>query len=141
RGAVHDRAGLKTGGCPAADRPLRQPRLADRGRRAAARLPTTHRRHHSQHRRRDHPMSPALANQVAIVTGASRGIGKATAHALANAGASVALAARDAARLEQLAGEIEAGGGTALSVPTDISNPNDVERMVARTVDAFGRLD
>jgi NAD(P)-dependent dehydrogenase (short-subunit alcohol dehydrogenase family) len=86
-------------------------------------------------------MSPTLANQVAIVTGASRGIGKATAHALASAGASVALAARDAARLEQLAEEIEAAGGTALSVPTDIGNPDDVERMVARTLDAFGRLD
>jgi NAD(P)-dependent dehydrogenase (short-subunit alcohol dehydrogenase family) len=86
-------------------------------------------------------MSPTLADHVAIVTGASRGIGKATARALADAGASVALAARDAARLEQLAGEIEASGGTALSVPADISNPDDVERMVARTLDAFGRLD
>ena len=86
-------------------------------------------------------MKPILANQVAIVTGASRGIGKATAHAFANAGASVALAARDAARLDALADEIEAAGGTALSIPTDISNPNDVERMVARTLDAFGRLD
>ena len=86
-------------------------------------------------------MNPTLANQVALVTGASRGIGNATAHALANAGASVALAARDAARLEALADEIKAAGGTALSIPTDISNPNDVERMVARTLDAFGRLD
>jgi NAD(P)-dependent dehydrogenase (short-subunit alcohol dehydrogenase family) len=86
-------------------------------------------------------MNLPLANQVAIVTGASRGIGKATAHALANAGASVALAARDAASLEALADEIQAAGGTALSIPTDISNPSDVERMVARTVDAFGRLD
>jgi NAD(P)-dependent dehydrogenase (short-subunit alcohol dehydrogenase family) len=86
-------------------------------------------------------MNPTLDNQVAIITGASRGIGKATSHALAKAGASVVLAARDAARLEQLAGEIEAAGGTALSIPTDISNPNDVERMVARTLDAFGRLD
>ena len=86
-------------------------------------------------------MNPMLANQVAIVTGASRGIGKATAHALADAGASVVLAARDAARLKALAGEIEASGGTALSIPTDISNPTDVERMVTRTIDAFGRLD
>ena len=86
-------------------------------------------------------MNPILANQVAIVTGASRGIGKATAHALAKAGASVALAARDAARLEALADEIEAAGGTALSIPTDISNPDDVERMVGGTLDAFGRLD
>jgi NAD(P)-dependent dehydrogenase (short-subunit alcohol dehydrogenase family) len=86
-------------------------------------------------------MNPALANHVAIVTGASRGIGNATARALANAGASVALAARDTARLDKLASEIEASGGTALSVPTDISNPDDVQRLVARTLDAFGRLD
>jgi NAD(P)-dependent dehydrogenase (short-subunit alcohol dehydrogenase family) len=86
-------------------------------------------------------MNGTLADQVAIVTGASRGIGAATARALADAGATVALAARDAARLEQLAAEIEAAGGTALSVPTDIGDPDDVERMVARTLDAFGRLD
>ncbi|MCW2953118.1 MAG: family NAD(P)-dependent oxidoreductase [Conexibacter sp.] len=86
-------------------------------------------------------MNGTLADQVAVVTGASRGIGAATARALAEAGATVALAARDAARLEQLAAEIEAAGGTALSVPTDIGDPEAVERMVARTLDAFGRLD
>jgi NAD(P)-dependent dehydrogenase (short-subunit alcohol dehydrogenase family) len=86
-------------------------------------------------------MNGNLANQVAIVTGASRGIGAATARVLAGAGATVALAARDATRLEQLAAEIEAGGGTALSVPTDIGDPDAVEGMVRRTLDAFGRLD
>jgi len=86
-------------------------------------------------------MNATLADQVAIVTGASRGIGAATARALASAGSTVALAARDSGRLEQLAAEIEAAGGTALSVPTDIGNPDDIERMVARTLDAFGRLD
>jgi NAD(P)-dependent dehydrogenase (short-subunit alcohol dehydrogenase family) len=86
-------------------------------------------------------MNGTLADQVAIITGASRGIGAATAHAFAQAGVTVALAARDATRLEQLAAEIEAAGGTALSVPTDIGNPDDIERMVARTLDAFGRLD
>jgi NAD(P)-dependent dehydrogenase (short-subunit alcohol dehydrogenase family) len=86
-------------------------------------------------------MNGTLTDQVAIVTGASRGIGAATARSLADAGAAVALAARDATRLEQLAAEIEAGGGTALSVPTDIGDPDAVERMVTRTLERFGRLD
>jgi NAD(P)-dependent dehydrogenase (short-subunit alcohol dehydrogenase family) len=86
-------------------------------------------------------MNRTLTDHVAIVTGASRGIGAATARALAEAGATVALAARDTARLKQVVAEIEAGGGTALSVPTDIGNPDDVDRMVARTLDMFGRLD
>jgi NAD(P)-dependent dehydrogenase (short-subunit alcohol dehydrogenase family) len=86
-------------------------------------------------------MNDSLADRVAIITGASRGIGAATARALAAEGAKVALAARDGERLAQLAAEIEADGGTALSVPTDVGDPDDVERMVARTLDAFGRLD
>jgi NAD(P)-dependent dehydrogenase (short-subunit alcohol dehydrogenase family) len=79
--------------------------------------------------------------RVAIVTGASRGIGAATARAFAQAGVSVALAARDRARLDALAAEITAAGGTALSVPTDIGDPEDVEQMVGRTLEVFGRLD
>ena len=86
-------------------------------------------------------MSGNLTNQVALVTGASRGIGAATARTLSRAGAAVALAARDEERLDALAAEITQAGGTALSVPTDIGDPQAVERMVARTLDAFGRLD
>jgi NAD(P)-dependent dehydrogenase (short-subunit alcohol dehydrogenase family) len=86
-------------------------------------------------------MNRILPDKVAIVTGASRGIGAATARTLAQAGARVVVAARDAQRLEQLSTEINAAGGTALSLPTDISKPDDIERMVARTLDAFGRLD
>jgi NAD(P)-dependent dehydrogenase (short-subunit alcohol dehydrogenase family) len=86
-------------------------------------------------------MNGPLTNQVAVVTGASRGIGAATARAFAQAGAAVALASRDTGRLDTLAAEITAAGGTALSVPTDIGDPEDVERMVKRTLDAFGRLD
>jgi NAD(P)-dependent dehydrogenase (short-subunit alcohol dehydrogenase family) len=86
-------------------------------------------------------MNGTLTDQVALVTGASRGIGAATAHAFAQAGALVALAARDQARLDAVAAEINAAGGTALSVAADISDPQDVERMVTRTLDAFGRLD
>ena len=86
-------------------------------------------------------MSGNLTNQVALVTGASRGIGAATARTLSRAGAAVALAARDEERLDALAAEITQAGGTALSVPTDIGDPEAVEQMVARALDAFGRLD
>ena len=86
-------------------------------------------------------MSGNLTNQVALVTGASRGIGAATARTLSREGAAVALAARDEERLDALAAEITEAGGSALSVPTDIGDPVAVERMVARTLDAFGRLD
>jgi NAD(P)-dependent dehydrogenase (short-subunit alcohol dehydrogenase family) len=86
-------------------------------------------------------MNGTLTDQVAVVTGASRGIGAATARAFAQAGAAVVLAARDKTRLDDLAAEITAAGGTALSVTTDISDPGDVERMVSSTLDAFGRLD
>jgi NAD(P)-dependent dehydrogenase (short-subunit alcohol dehydrogenase family) len=86
-------------------------------------------------------MSSDLTGRVAIVTGASRGIGAATARAFAQAGASVVLAARDGERLDALAAEIAADGGTALAIPTDIGEPAAVEELVSRTVRDFGRLD
>jgi NAD(P)-dependent dehydrogenase (short-subunit alcohol dehydrogenase family) len=86
-------------------------------------------------------MTGNLNGRVAIVTGASRGIGAATAHALAAAGASVVLAARDLNALTELAAGIIATGGTALAVPTDIGDPASVATMVARAVEEFGRLD
>jgi NAD(P)-dependent dehydrogenase (short-subunit alcohol dehydrogenase family) len=82
-----------------------------------------------------------LEGKVAIVTGASRGIGATTARLLAAAGASVALAARDAEGLERLAEEIAAGGGRALPVRTDVGEPAAVEALVGRTVAEFGALD
>jgi NAD(P)-dependent dehydrogenase (short-subunit alcohol dehydrogenase family) len=82
-----------------------------------------------------------LEGKVAIVTGASRGIGATTARLLAAAGASVALAARDAEGLERLAGEIAAAGGRALPVRTDVGEPAAVEALVERTVAEFGALD
>ncbi|HEV7585848.1 MAG TPA: SDR family NAD(P)-dependent oxidoreductase [Solirubrobacteraceae bacterium] len=82
-----------------------------------------------------------LDGKTAIVTGASRGIGAETARALAAAGASVALAARDANGLGRLAEEIIASGGRALAVPTDIGEADAIQELVARTVETFGGLD
>jgi NAD(P)-dependent dehydrogenase (short-subunit alcohol dehydrogenase family) len=72
-----------------------------------------------------------LAGRVAIVTGASRGIGAATAAAIAGAGAHVILAARDRDALAAVGRDIQAAGGQATSVPTDVSRIEDVERLFA----------
>ena len=80
-----------------------------------------------------------LAGRLALVTGASRGIGAATAEAIAAAGAHVAMAARDADSLEAVAQRIRAGGGEATTVPTDVSSVAEIERLFA-TVAAAGRL-
>jgi 3-oxoacyl-[acyl-carrier protein] reductase len=74
-----------------------------------------------------------LAGRVAVVTGASRGIGAATAAALATAGAQVVLAARDSAALDGVARHIGDAGGAAVTVPTDVSKPADVDRLVTAT--------
>jgi NADP-dependent 3-hydroxy acid dehydrogenase YdfG len=82
-----------------------------------------------------------LTGTVAIVTGASSGIGHDTALDLARQGASVALVARRRDRLDALVAEIEAAGGTALAVPTDIADREQAFAAVATTVEHFGRLD
>lgn len=82
-----------------------------------------------------------FAGRVALVTGASRGIGAATASAFAAAGARVVLAARDADALERVRAGISGRGGDALVVPTDVADAGSVERLVERTVAAYGRLD
>jgi NAD(P)-dependent dehydrogenase (short-subunit alcohol dehydrogenase family) len=81
-----------------------------------------------------------LAGRVAIVTGASRGIGAATAQAIAAIGAHVVLAARDREALDAMARRIQAAGGKATSVPTDVSKAGEVERLFAAVGDV-GRLD
>jgi short-subunit dehydrogenase len=76
-----------------------------------------------------------------ILTGASEGIGRALALELAARGARIAVAARDRERLESLAAECRARGGEALAVPTDVSNAQDLEWLVAETLKAFGGID
>jgi len=82
-----------------------------------------------------------LTDTVALVTGASSGIGAATARRLAEDGASVALVARRRDRLEALAAEIANAGGTALVVDSDITDRTQAEAAVEQVVERFGRLD
>jgi 3-oxoacyl-[acyl-carrier protein] reductase len=83
----------------------------------------------------------ALEGRVAIVTGASRGIGRAIALTLADHGARLSLAARREPDLQAVRAEIEAGGGQAACYPTDVSREPEVVRLVQATVARFGRLD
>lgn len=82
--------------------------------------------------------APLQKNRTAIITGASSGIGEATARCLAGAGYNVALAARREDRLQSLANEI---GDAALAVPTDITDPASCAALVERTIERFGAAD
>lgn len=82
-----------------------------------------------------------LGGKVAIITGASSGIGEATAKSLADEGAAVVLAARRKDELESLAGQIESDGGDALVVPSDVTSDTDIQELVDQTVEVFGQVD
>jgi 3-oxoacyl-[acyl-carrier protein] reductase len=83
----------------------------------------------------------SLKDKVALVTGASQGIGRDTALALAEAGAKVAVAARNEEKLTALAGEIAAAGGTALAVKIDVADAEQVKAGFKQVIERFGRLD
>ncbi len=83
----------------------------------------------------------SLKDKVALVTGASQGIGRATSLALARAGAKVAIEARNMEKLTSLAGEIESGGSEALAVQMDVADPAQVKAGFQHTLAKFGRLD
>ncbi|HWE10765.1 MAG TPA: SDR family NAD(P)-dependent oxidoreductase [Solirubrobacteraceae bacterium] len=82
-----------------------------------------------------------LSGTVALVTGASSGIGEATALSLAQQGAAVAIAARRSDRLDDLAGRISDAGGTVLAIEADVTVRDQAQALVERTVDELGRLD
>ena len=82
-----------------------------------------------------------LTDQVAIITGGGKGIGRGIAWAFAEAGADVALAARTESDLAETVAGVEARGRKAIAVKTDVTVTEDLERLVAETLDAYGRID
>lgn len=86
-------------------------------------------------------MNHNINGKVVVITGASSGLGEATARLLSTHGASVVLGARRADRLRSLAAELTAGGGKALAVTTDVTCREQVQKLVDTAVAAFGRID
>jgi NAD(P)-dependent dehydrogenase (short-subunit alcohol dehydrogenase family) len=82
-----------------------------------------------------------MKDKVALIVGGSSGIGRATAQAIAQAGAKVVVAARGVEQGEQAVSDIVRGGGEAVFVRTDVSRAGEVENLVAQAVSVFGRLD
>lgn len=88
-----------------------------------------------------HVGSFRLTGKIALITGASRGIGAAAAHLFAREGASVVLAARSQDEMARIVDKIKANGGEAMAVQTDVADAVSVEALVKRTVDRYGKLD
>ncbi len=86
-------------------------------------------------------MIPPLHEQIVVITGASSGIGRATAHAFAKSGATVVIAARNEVALHDVAQAIMGAGGRAQVVATDVADWQQVERLARETMNAFGRID
>jgi NAD(P)-dependent dehydrogenase (short-subunit alcohol dehydrogenase family) len=86
-------------------------------------------------------MTGRLNDKVALITGASNGVGEATARRFAEEGAAVVLVARNAERLQAVAVDIEASGGRAIAVPCDVTVESEARHAVTSAVDAYGRLD
>jgi len=82
-----------------------------------------------------------LGAHVALITGGGRGIGKSIALAFAGAGVNVGVASRTASELEQVVAQVERMGGNALPMPTDVTKPDQVERMVAQTESSLGPIN
>jgi 3-oxoacyl-[acyl-carrier protein] reductase len=86
-------------------------------------------------------MDLGLRGKVAVVTGASRGIGKAIAHSLLNEGCAVAICGRNAERLNAAVGDLSKDGARVIGVPTDVTGESAVGKFTAAAVEAFGRID
>jgi len=84
---------------------------------------------------------PSFRDKVFVITGASSGLGQALAAAFAEAGAAVVLAARGAEALQSVAGALHDAGHQALAVPADVTDQQQVEALMARAVERFGRID
>lgn len=86
-------------------------------------------------------MPPTWTNKTVVITGASEGIGRALASAMAGAGARVVVAARKAEALEGVAAACREAGGDALAVPTDVADEDACRRLIATAVERFGGID
>src|SRR5438105_4419243 len=86
-------------------------------------------------------MSPSGKREIVVVTGASAGVGRATVRAFARQGARIGLVARGRAGLEGARQDVEALGGEALVLPTDVADPDQVERAAAAVEEKFGPID